>query len=56
MKKYKFYLFCDECGTKMKRYGVRLDIYPPQYPHKCPKCGAVQKALKSYPDTVYKPV
>jgi hypothetical protein len=52
---FKVDLLCDECGTEMKWNGVILTSYPPKYPHMCPKCGAVQKTLKSYPDIIYQP-
>ena len=34
-------LMCDKCGEgEMKPTGVALMSHPPQYPHKCDKCGA----------------
>ena len=32
-------LLCPECNSQMKATGTVLTSFPPQYPHKCTKCG-----------------
>lgn len=46
---------CDECGEgEMFPTGTCLDSLPPQYPHKCHKCGASKTFIGiTYPRTVY---
>ena len=47
---------CDECHTgNMLRYGnLRLDSFPPQYPHECNFCGHRQNFSKIYPIIEYR--
>lgn len=51
-------LICDECGEgEMLPTGVALMSSPPQYPHKCTKCGAQDNVRgKKYPHHSYEPV
>ena len=51
-------LMCDKCGEgEMKPTGVCLTSNPPQYPHKCNKCGAeVTVRGKTYPRAEYEEV
>ncbi len=42
------------CGGNMKFTGTELTSYPPQYPHKCEKCGKTKNVRgKTYPYTKY---
>ena len=51
-------LMCDKCeGGEMKPTGLCLTSIPPQYPHKCDKCGAeVTVHRHTYPRTEYEEV
>lgn len=48
--------FCDPCskkgGGEYLPTGIALLTNPPQYPHKCNRCGNVQNFNKRYPETV----
>lgn len=51
VKTYRIRLMCDECdGGEMKPTGICLTSIPPQYPHKCDKCGHEETVRgKTYP-------
>jgi hypothetical protein len=38
-----------ECGGEFEPTGVVLRSYPPQYPHKCNKCGKEEVFRKQFP-------
>ncbi len=40
--------FC-ECGGIYKFSGMILTSIPPQYPHKCDRCGNIENLAESYP-------
>lgn len=42
---------CEKCGEGlMEKFGnTVLATYPPQYPHKCNKCGKVENYPVEYP-------
>lgn len=44
-------LICTEpdCEGTMVFGGIRIDVYPPQYPHCCKLCGKVGLASQEYP-------
>jgi hypothetical protein len=46
---------CDACGVgHMRSTGISLMSSPPQYPHKCDKCGAEQTFTNArYPRVMY---
>jgi uncharacterized Zn finger protein len=45
-------LECDECGGTLVFTGTALLSSPPQFPHKCDKCGVVRNVLdRPYPHT-----
>lgn len=48
-KIYQVFMQCDKCGGLMKSTGEYLASNPPQYPHKCQNCGAVEIFLHTYP-------
>jgi len=58
---FKRYALC-ECGGKLVRnadenhLSTILTTSPPQYPHKCEKCGKVVNLIYISPDIVYKDV
>lgn len=38
---FRIEYICDECGKdSMKWNGITLTSNPPQFPHRCPTCGA----------------
>jgi len=49
---------CDVCGEgKMRNDGFSYDTNPPSYPHKCDKCGNVDKFCKvRYPRIVHEKI
>lgn len=52
-------LMCDKCGEgEMKQTGVQLLSNPPQYPHRCDKCGSETtiRGGKTYPRIEYEEV
>lgn len=52
-------LMCDKCGEgEMKPTGVQLLSNPPQYPHRCDKCGfeTTIRGGKAYPRIDYEEV
>ena len=50
------YLY-DECGDgHMRPEGYALLSSPPQYPHKCDKCGHEQTFKVSYPTTDFETI
>lgn len=58
---FKEYLLCDDCSKKMRWdeaimqwNGMELLSSPPQYQHKCPKCGKRETKNRVYPRTIYK--
>lgn len=58
---FKEYLLCDDCSKKMmwdetimKWDGLELLSNPPQYRHRCPKCGKVETKNLVYPRVFYK--
>lgn len=53
VRTYKVELICDECGVPMEFTGMMLTSYPPQYPHKCPKCGKHETVFECYPKIEY---
>lgn len=47
-----FELECDACGGTLVFTGEVLLSSPPQFPHKCDKCGIVRNVLdRPYPHT-----
>ena len=55
VKIYKIYYLCDKCGRgDMQPNGVMLASSPPQYPHKCNKCDAVETFNVRYPITEHR--
>ena len=45
---------CDDCDNGyMKPTGTVLTTYPPIYPHRCDRCGAVKSFSVSYPYMTY---
>lgn len=48
---YLVRLMCDKCdGGEMKPTGECLTSNPPQYPHRCDKCGHMERVRgKTYP-------
>ena len=58
IKAYKCYpivikLYCDDCGTEMERQPFVYTSNPPQFEHKCPKCGKTIMSTESYPAIGY---
>lgn len=54
VKVYQVTYICDACGVgEMVPTGVALMSNPPQYPHKCNKCGSENTLRSKYPKTVY---
>lgn len=52
-------LMCDKCGEgAMTPAGIQLLSNPPQYPHRCDKCGSETtiRGGKTYPQTEYEEV
>lgn len=51
-------MVCDECGKgTMRPHGDDiLSTYPPQYPHKCDKCGCEKTYHTYYPKFKYIPI
>ena len=52
---------CEECNEGFMEedetdMNVILATYPPQYPHKCNKCGYVENYFKCYPHQMLVPV
>jgi len=41
------------CGGEMKPTGTCLTSYPPQYEHRCDKCGTNRTYNVSYPEIRY---
>lgn len=53
---YLEYKTCD-CGGEFERHGnIVLSSYPPQYPHRCNKCGNTKSFTNVYPRIIYKPI
>ena len=48
VKSYIIYADC-ECGGIFKPTNMCLMSYPPQYPHKCNKCGKEEIFSHTYP-------
>ena len=48
-------VFCDECGTELLHGDVTLAVYPPKYPHRCPKCGKNFMLDAQYPKIEFEP-
>lgn len=43
-------LICEKCSSEMAWTGIASASDPPQYPHKCPKCGYKETAMgQNYP-------
>lgn len=54
VKMYQVTYTCGACGVgKMKPTGISLMSNPPQYPHKCNKCGYENTFRSTYPKIVY---
>lgn len=52
VKMYSVEYVCDECRKGvMQSTGITLTSNPPQYPHRCNKCGAEQTFMECYPYT-----
>lgn len=47
---------CLKCKIEMKPTGLSLLSSPPQFPHKCPRCGYEENFSKVYPCLEYEPV
>ena len=49
---YQVQLKCKECGEGMMlddSDNIMLASYPPQYKHKCDKCGCIELLTRIYP-------
>jgi hypothetical protein len=56
VKTYLVKKICDKCNEgEMKRdeVNIMLATYPPQYVHKCTKCGCKENYFESYPKIEY---
>lgn len=54
VKTYSITYHCSVCGIgEMLPTGIALLSSPPQYPHKCTKCGEEKTFRFKYPRTVY---
>lgn len=48
---------CDKCGSGFMRYtGLSLSSHPPQFVHRCNKCGYEETYRESYPHIEYRTV
>ena len=56
MEVFEERLYCDLCSGEMKPTNMRLDSFPPRYPHVCEKCGWTENMCETYPRIVYRPV
>lgn len=47
---FRIEMMCDKCNEgQMKPTGMVYETYPPQYPHKCDKCGYENTFDEVYP-------
>ena len=52
---YAVDMLCPKCGEGIMRPEGRVVLLtsPPQYPHKCDKCGHIQSFFECYPRVEY---
>ncbi|WP_020474525.1 hypothetical protein [Zavarzinella formosa] len=44
---------CDDCGIgEMAPTGIMFMTHPPQYPHKCDKCGTERTFAERHPKVI----
>lgn len=54
MKSVQIDYKCDYCGSGyMRPTGIMLTSYPPQFPHRCNKCGVSMTFVEEYPIARY---
>ena len=56
VKVRKVTIECEKCGVEMFPTGVTLMSDPPQYPHKCDKCGNTVNMMEIYPRIEYEKI
>ena len=57
VKTFTVSCLCEECGDGwMEPTGICLTSNPPQYPHKCSKCGEIENFRVEYPRTIYRTI
>lgn len=56
MDTFKVDAICPKCKGLMKPTGTILTSLPPQYVHRCEKCGFEENLNEMYPKIVHKPI
>lgn len=46
-------LYCDKCGTEMRRLWYVHTSWTEQYPYECPQCGYQETASEIFPCIEY---
>lgn len=49
VQSFRIHVECEACLEELEFNGSVLMCAPPQYEHKCPKCGGVETFSKKYP-------